>query len=295
MDRQKVLVVGLGEVGRALYELLKESGKVDVYGFDLCEEKMRSITGKVDLPSTFDVMHICYPCVDVEKFVITTLDYVKKFNPKLTIVDSTVPPGTTQKIYDNAKSLVVHSPIRGMHKNLETMKRDIMFWRKYVGGTTPEAANLARKHFEQVGLKVKILSSPFETELAKLFETTYRAWMITCFQEMHRISRHFGANFNEVVDMIEDIHRVHFNKPLHYPGVIGGHCLIPNTELLLKSYDSEFLRLILKSNEKRKEEIKDKSICEEMESIKKRVEALQKDLMKLLGNSREVTVICEKN
>jgi len=81
--------------------------------------------------------------------------------------------------------------------------------------------------------------------------------MIACFQEMHRISRYFGADFNEVVDMIEDIHRVRFNKPLHYPDVIGGHCLIPNTKLLSKSYNSKMLQLILRSNEKRKEEIKE--------------------------------------
>jgi hypothetical protein len=84
-----------------------------------------------------------------------------------------------------------------------------------------------------------------------------------------------------VVDMIEDIHRVHFNKPLHYPGVIGGHCLIPNTELLLKAYDSEFLRLILKSNEKRKKEIIDNEIRNEVEKIKKRVENLENDLLKM--------------
>lgn len=283
-EKEKVLVVGLGEVGRALYELLRERGKFDVYGYDLDEEKMRSVTLRVELPYNVEVMHICYPCLDQKNFVETTLDYMGRFNPKLTIIDSTVPPGTTQKIYEASKSLVVHSPVRGMHKDLETMKRDIMFWSKYVGGATKEAAELARKHFEKLRLKVKVLKSPVETELAKLFETTYRAWMIACFQEMHRISRRFGADFNEVVDMIEDIHRVHFNKPLHYPGVIGGHCLIPNTELLLGSYDSDFLRLILKSNEKRKEEIKDEGVYREVEKIKRRAETLQRDLMKLLEN-----------
>lgn len=44
--------------------------------------------------------------------------------------------------------------------------------------------------------------------LAKLFETTYRAWMIACLQEMHRISRHFGADFDDVVDFMEDAHSV---------------------------------------------------------------------------------------
>ena len=56
------------------------------------------------------------------------------------------------------------------------MKRDILFWSKYVGGATPEAAELAKKHFEKLGLKVKVLRGPLETELAKLFETIYRAW-----------------------------------------------------------------------------------------------------------------------
>jgi len=280
MPREKVLVVGLGEVGRALFELLKESGKFDVYGFDIDEDKMRSVVGDVKLPDAFDVMHVCYPCSDQENFVKVTVDYMRRFKPKLTIIDSTVAPGTTQKVYEETRSLVVHSPVRGMHKSLETMKRDIMFWSKYVGGATPEAAELARKHFEKLGLKVKVLRGPVETELAKLFETIYRAWMIACFQEMHRISRHFGADFNEVVDMIEDVHRVHFNKPLHYPGVIGGHCLIPNTELLLKVYDSEFLRLILKSNEKRKEEIVDEKIKVEVEKVKERVEKLEREMLK---------------
>jgi len=40
------------------------------------------------------------------------------------------------------------------------------------------------------------------------------------------------------------------------------------------------LRLILKSNEKRKKEIEDENIRNEVEKIKKRVEALEKELLK---------------
>ena len=116
------------------------------------------------------------------------------------------------------------------------------------------------------------------------FETTYRAWMITCFQEMHRISRHFEADFNNVVDFLEDTHRVRLDRPVMFPGVIGGHCLVPNIERLLESYDSEFLRLILKSNEKRKTETQDKQVSEEIEKIRKRAEVLQEELMKKLEN-----------
>ena len=151
-------------------------------------------------------------------------------------------------------------------------------WTKYIGGATSKAAEIAKEHFEKVGLIVKVLKSCRETELAKLFETTYRAWMITCFQEMHRISRAFGADFNETVDFLEDTHRQRFDRPVMFPGFIGGHCLIPNTELLLKAYDSDFLRLILYSNEKRKEEMKDTTIKAEAEKVAVRVQALEKEL-----------------
>jgi hypothetical protein len=104
--------------------------------------------------------------------------------------------------------------------------------------------------------------------------------MIACFQEMHRISRHFGADFDSVVDFIEDTHLVRLDRPVMFPDVIGGHCIIPNTKLLLKAYDSEFLRLILKSNEKRKKEIMNEEIRDEVEKIKKRVENLERELLK---------------
>jgi UDP-N-acetyl-D-mannosaminuronate dehydrogenase len=286
MAKEKVLIVGLGEVGQTLFQILEESGKFDVYGLDVDEQINRKVAGDKKPPLTVDVMHLCYRCGLQENFIQTSLGYIKKFKPKLTIIDSTVPQGTTQQIYSLSKSSIVHSPIRGMHETLESMKKDVKFWTKYVGGATGEAAEAAERHFQKAGLKVKVLKDPAETELAKLFETTYRAWMIACFQEMHRISRHYDADFDQVVDMLEDIHRLRLNKPLHYPGVIAGHCLIPNTELLLSVYDSEFLRLILESNEKRKEEIKEQATAGEVARIKKRADALQEELMRKLSQRR---------
>jgi UDP-N-acetyl-D-mannosaminuronate dehydrogenase len=131
-----------------------------------------------------------------------------------------------------------------------------------------------------MGLKTRALKNSTEAELAKLFETTYRAWMIACFQEMHRISHHFKVDFDEVISFLDDTHRVRLDRPIMFPGTIGGHCLIPNINLLLEAYDSEFLRLILKSNEKRQKEMKNKEILGDVEKVKKRVAALEQDLMK---------------
>ncbi len=239
-------MVGLGETGHALFELLKKKDAFTVYGLDLDEAKMRVIgQNRSKLPNEVDTMHVCLPCKTQEKFADTVASYANKFKPKLLIINSTVPPGTTKKIAEKCKCLVAHSPVRGVHKNPEYMEWELKRWTKYVGGADTKATVAARKHFEKMGLNVKTLKSCTETELAKLFETTYRAWMIACFQEMHRISRSFEADFDEVVDFIEDTHRVRLDRPLMFPDFISGHCIIPNTELLLKSYNSEFLHLIL--------------------------------------------------
>jgi len=79
------------------------------------------------------------------------------------------------------------------------MKWELKRWTKYIGGVNAESSIRAKKHFEKLGLKTKILKSSQETELAKIFETTYRAWMIACFQEMHRISKS-EVNFDDVVE-----------------------------------------------------------------------------------------------
>ena len=285
MAEEKVLVVGLGEVGRPMFELIHESGHFIVYGLDLDKAKMRSLK-QATPPNKVDTIHICLPCPNQGKFVEIVVDYVKQFEPKLVIINSTIPPETTMKIHNRCKNyLVAHSPIRGVHKSCEHMKWEIKRWTKYIGGANAEAAEAARKHFEKIGLKTKVLNTCTETELAKLFETTYRAWMITCFQEMHRISRHFKADFDNVVDFIEDTHRARFDRPVLYPGTIGGHCLIPNIKLLLKSYDSEFLRLILKSNERRQTEIKDKKVRDEAEKVRKRAEFLEEELVKRKRNN----------
>jgi UDP-N-acetyl-D-mannosaminuronate dehydrogenase len=287
MTQETVLIVGLGEIGHTLFALLNEAKKsFTVYGLDLDNAKMNALgQSRSKIPNKIDTIHICLPCNNQQKFVEVIAGYVEEFKPKLAIINSTVPPGTTLKVAEKCKCLVAHSPARGVHISAEHMKWEMKRWTKYVGGANAAAGEAARKHFEKLGLIVKVLKSCRETELAKLFETTYRAWMIACFQEMHRISRAFGADFDETVDFLEDTHRLRFDRPVMFPGVIGGHCLIPNTELLLKAYDSEFLRLILESNEKRKEEIKDKTVKAEAEKVAARAEALEKEITKQKNTS----------
>ena len=285
MDTEKILVIGLGEIGRALFETLKKSNNFDVYGLDINEKRMSVIKQKQSvIPPKIDILHICIPFKNQEKFLKIVNLYAKQYTPNLIIINSTVTPGTTKKVHENCDCLVAHSPVRGVHENLNHMIWELQRWTKYVGGVNLMSTDSACRHFKKAGLRVKQLKNSTESELAKLFETTYRAWMIACFQEMHRISKTFEADFDEVVDFLEDTHRVRLDRPIMFPGFIGGHCLIPNTELLLTVYDSEFLKLILKSNEKRLLEIKDKITQKEIKKIGQRAKVLQEELISQLKN-----------
>lgn len=271
MDR--VIVVGLGEVGFPLYEILKESGKFEVYGFDLDFEKMKELDQPWVFPNYFDVMHICIPCISYDRFTANVVALVFQYNPKLLIINSTVLPKMTERIYHillNLKKIirVAHSPIRGMHNN---MKVDIRRYIKYVGGVNKPSAKQASEHFRKAGLKTQILKSSIETELAKLFSTTYRAVMISAFQEFHRIAHKFGADFDHAIDIIDDTNAELGDRPIFYPDVIGGHCLIPNTRLLLLASDSKLCEFVLWSNDLRRSEKKSKRIVKEIEKIKERI------------------------
>ncbi|MDT8782607.1 MAG: hypothetical protein IAX22_08210 [Candidatus Bathyarchaeota archaeon] len=280
MSKETVLIIGLGEIGHTLFALYKQKpADFLVYGIDIDEAKMKELDQyRSKIPAKIDTLQVCLPCTNSKKFTEIISNYDAEYKPKLIINNSTVPPGTTLKIADKCNCYVVHSPSRGVHINAEHMLWEMKRWPKYIGGVTEEASQIAKKHFEKIGLKVKVLKSSRETELSKLFETTYRAWMITCFQEMHRISRVFDTDFNETVDFLEDTHRQRYDRPVMFPGVIGGHCLIPNTELLLKSYDSDMLKLILKSNKIRIEEMKEPNIRLDAEKVARRAELLQKEL-----------------
>ena len=95
----------------------------------------------------------------------------------------------------------------------------------------------------------KILSSPETSELAKLSETTYFGLMVAWAQEIERHCDRWNADYDEIVSFYEEIK---FFPPVKYfPGLIGGHCVMPNIEILKQSQPSEILEAIEQSNGKK--------------------------------------------
>lgn len=230
--KDSILVIGMGEVGRPLLEVIRE--RRSAIGIDI---------EPVEIQGDCDIMHICYP-FEIEDFVGESARYIEKYNPQLTIVNSTVAPGTTRAIYQATSAPIVHSPVRGKHFK---MKQELTHYVKFIGGIEEAWSQRAAEHFRSVGMKTNILSSPEATELAKLTETTYFGLIIAWAQEVERYCDRLSLDYDEIVSFYDGIG---FLPPVRYfPGVIGGHCIMPNIKILKTTYNSEILDAIEHSNE----------------------------------------------
>jgi UDP-N-acetyl-D-mannosaminuronate dehydrogenase len=228
---QTVVVVGVGEVGKPLLEIMKS--------------RYRTVGVDIHQPASVsqcDVMHICFPFQN-SNFVGQVVEYIHQYRPALTVIDSTVAPGTTRRIAVESGSAVVNSPVRGKHVR---MQEEMLRYTKFIGALDPSSGQRGVEHFEEVGMKTKLLSSPEATEIAKLTETTYFGLLIAWAQEVERYCMQFGTNYDDVVSFYDEIE---FFPPVKYfPGVIGGHCVMPNITILREQFPSGLLEAIVKSD-----------------------------------------------
>jgi len=225
MLKQTDVIVGMGEIGSAFYELLKKSG-VQVYGFDIYKAKCKGHE-----PAKTDVLHICIPFRDYGQFKEAICEYFLKFTPKEIIIHSSVEPETTEKIkHLCSESIVAYSPFRGVHKR---MGFDMLRYTKYWAGEKEP------KLFIQEMRKAKVKIEPWNDsttslELAKLWmDVTYYGWLIVFAQHTHVLAERFGVDEKKLWQFTDEIHKYLGNRPRMFSGEgIGGHCVMQDKDLL---------------------------------------------------------------
>ncbi len=234
------LVVGLGEVGRPLYTILQKHDP-DVVGIDI---EPAAVDGPVG------IMHVCFPFVAESEFQSAVAGYARKYRPEVIVINSTAVPGTTRGIEKETGIPCVYSPIRGKHTK---MVDDLYMYVKFVAGTDAQAIGRVQAHFIESGLKSEVISTPEALELAKLLETTYFGMLIAWAQEMNRFAETVNADYLELGKFFREI--AYLPGVLFQPGIIGGHCVMPNIALLKRRFESSFLDVVVSSNEARKAEL----------------------------------------
>ena len=232
MKYNKVGVLGYGEVGQAIAKFYKKP---------LIKTLKRD-----DNLSGVDILHICIPWN--KNFIRIVKEEINIINPKLTIIHSTIAPGTTKKI----GGMVVHSPIRGVHPNLYDGVKTFV---KYIGADNKKAGLLAKKHLESLGIKTKLFYPSITTEALKLWDTTQYGWFIILNKEIKKWCDKIGVDFETVYTDANKTYNEGYKKLSKYEvarpylkymkGKVGGHCVIDNCKIL----NSDIAKIILHKNE----------------------------------------------
>lgn len=214
--KDKQLVIGLGEIGTAMKNVLGCDGY----------DKYKGVNGVNT--DAYGVIHICFPYSD--EFVDQVKAYQEEFAPALTIVHSTVPVGTCDKLE------AVHNPVRGVHPHLEEGIRTFV---NFFGG--PQAT-IAAGLFQEKGIRTVCTDDAREVEALKLWDTTMYGWNILFQKAMKAYCDKHGLDFRLVYTLSGVTYNEGYEKLGHpefakyvlkdFPGPIGGHCVQENWELL---------------------------------------------------------------
>ena len=235
------IILGMGEVGETLFHLLEERN-FDIIGIDTDSLKCKNYFENQKIVNP-EYLHVCLPG-ELPDFVDITLNWISRIEGlKVVIIHSTVKPGTTKKIQEKTKVLILFSPVRGVHRRFLD---DIKKYTKFISSDEKNIDPKIRLDLENRFEKIDWMSTTKTAELAKiLVDTTYYGWLINYAQITKMICQKEGIDFNEMWKFADEIHKNLGNRPKMYPGIIGGHCVIPNLNLI----DYDELDMIKKINE----------------------------------------------
>ena len=235
------VILGMGEVGQTLFDLLVDR-KFDCVGIDLDDSKCKKYSEN-QVIKNLEYLHVCLPG-ELTGFTDIVLDWIDKIkNIQVVIIHSTVKPGTTKIIQEKLSIPILFSPVRGVHKRF---LNDIKKYTKFISFDGIEIDPKIKTDLENRFKKIDWMSTTKTAELAKiLVDTTYYGWLINYAQITKMICEKENVDFDEMWKFADEIHENLGNRPKMFPGIIGGHCVIPNLDLV----EYENLDIIKKINE----------------------------------------------
>jgi glycerol-3-phosphate dehydrogenase len=106
--------LGYGEIGSSLHQVYKDFPNIFEY-------KIKDINKQInDDFKNVEILNICIPLIDQNKFIDIIKNTIKDTKIKLIIIHSSIPPGTTKLVISKIPNIhIVNSPCRGVHPNLK--------------------------------------------------------------------------------------------------------------------------------------------------------------------------------
>jgi UDP-N-acetyl-D-mannosaminuronic acid dehydrogenase len=268
----KILIIGLGQLGLPVAKYIKQRGGFDVYGYDISSKAMdraQTTAGikKATNFSDFDVYILCISTHKPEDMfspqiegLLSIIDKISKEakNGALVSIESTIPKGTSKKVFEmlNHKLHVAHAPHRWYA--LEEQEHGVNQVR-VIGGvcdcclkiamyfydgrsenmnnssSSSSFSNEEKSKAKSLGIPMHPVSDIEIAELAKIIENADRYLQIAFAEDLYIYCQANNISFPELRDAVNTKWNVHILEPREG---IGGHCLPKDTKMFLQSSKS---------------------------------------------------------
>jgi UDP-N-acetyl-D-mannosaminuronic acid dehydrogenase len=266
----KVLVIGLGQLGLPAAKYVKEKG-FDVYGYDLSHEAIEraeriAAIKKATNFSDFDVYIICVsthnpddiysPKIDGLLSIAGTISREAK-DGALVSIESTIPRGTSKRVFEmlNHRVHVAHAPHRWYSLEQEEhgvnqlrivggvcdccLKTALEFYSDRNTNTAITNASTSELSNDGNNNNNKSLVIPMHpvskveiAETTKIVENAHRYLQIAFAEDLYLYCQTNNISFPELRDALNTKWNVDILEPMEG---IGGHCLPKDTRMFLQS------------------------------------------------------------
>jgi len=274
---KKVLVIGLGQLGLPVAKYVKERG-FETFGYDINPVKVENAEKKYGIKSIE-----CFDDIDVFILCISTHDPNDEYTPfvdglfsvahkisreakngSLVSIESTVPKGTSKKIFEmlNHRLHVAHAPHRwyALEEDLHGVNQV-----RVVGGVSDCCLKTALQFYDSgnevlefnnnntqtnkkngLGIPMHPVSEVEIAELTKIVENADRYMQIAFSEDLYLYCQANNVNFGELRDALNTKWNVKILEPRDG---VGGHCLPKDTKMFLQSSKSIKSKILMAAME----------------------------------------------
>jgi len=265
----RVLVIGLGQIGCAVASYINKKVEYDVYGYDISSTARERAALKIRLKiaADFSGYDVYILCVSTHKhndiFTPDTSDLLSISNKlskegresSLVVIESTVPLGTSREFCEilGHRLHVVHAPHRfyALEENDHGVNQPrviggvhdccLRLGMQFFTGSELANQNGNSNTYKGLGLPMLPLSRIEIAELTKIIENSHRYLQIAFAEELFLYCQANGINFWELRTALNTKWNVNILEPR---SGIGGHCLPKDTKMFLNSSNLVRSRII---------------------------------------------------
>jgi len=279
---KNVLVIGLGQLGLPVAKYVKESG-FETFGYDinpLREENAEKNYGikSIERFDDIDVFILCVsthdPNDEYTPYVDGLFSLAQKIsreakNGSLVSIESTVPKGTSKKIFEilNHRLHVAHAPHRwyALEEDVHGVNQI-----RVIGGVSDCCLKIALQFYDSgndvleltdnitsnkiydtpktnsLGIPMHAVSEIEIAELTKIIENADRYMQIAFSEDLYLYCQTNNVNFGELREALNTKWNVNILEPRDG---VGGHCLPKDTKMFLQSSKSLKSKILMAAME----------------------------------------------